>query len=54
MFIDESQVSNNVYKGYYLKNRGWNIYKVWITDWFANKKNVIDSILSKIKRNEDI
>ena len=33
------------YKHYYLMNRGWNIYKLWISDWLINKENVIVKIM---------
>lgn len=33
-----SEISNDVYKHYYLTNRGWDIKKIWITDWLLDRE----------------
>lgn len=43
-YSNPSEVSNDIYKHYYLMNRGWNIYKLWISDWLINKDNEIIKI----------
>ena len=44
----EREISDDIYKQYYLLNRGWNIHKVWISDWFSDKEKVINNILIKL------
>ncbi len=41
-FVNEGDVSNDIYKHYYLSNRGWNIKKLWITDWLLDKENCVN------------
>ena len=36
-YSNENEVSDEIYKHYYLKIRGWNIHKVWVSDWFDDK-----------------
>ena len=45
---NDSEISDDIYKQYYLLNRGWNINKVWISDWFMCKEKVINNILIKL------
>lgn len=39
-----SEVSNDIYKHYYLINRGWNIYKLWISDWLNHRDREVNKI----------
>jgi hypothetical protein len=48
--INENQISDDVYKQYYLENRGWDIYKVWITDWYINKDAEIRGIIETVSK----
>lgn len=45
---NDNQVSNEIYKHYYLKNRGWNIYKLWLSDWLIDKEQQINNILNEL------
>ena len=46
--LNEKEISDDIYRQYYLEIRGWNIYKVWVTDWFRNKEEQIRNIVKKI------
>lgn len=53
-YANEAQVSDEVYKHYYLQIRGWNIYKLWITDWFNDKEAEIKKICDKLNGLKEI
>lgn len=44
----DSEVSDDIYKHYYLKNRGYNVYRVWISSWMNNKENIINDISTNL------
>ena len=46
---NSSEVSNEIYKQYYLEIRGWKIYKLWLTDWLINKDKEINKLLDYMK-----
>ena len=50
----ESEVSDSIYKQYYLKVRGYNIHKVWVTDWFASKEQEVNKIIEKLNLVQQI
>jgi len=43
-----SEVSNDIYRDYYLENRGWKIYKLWLSDWMIDSDNEIEKLKSYI------
>ena len=47
-YNDDIEVSNAIYRDYYLKNRGWNIEKIWLSDWLLSKNEEIDKIISRL------
>lgn len=47
-YSSASEVSDSIYKQYYLKVRGYNIYQVWVTDWFNDKENQINKIMNRL------
>lgn len=53
-FANESEISDDVYRQYYLENRGWNIYKVWFSEWFSNKSNEVQNIITELSKREMI
>ena len=48
-YSNPSEVSNDIYKHYYLMNRGWSIYKLWVSDWLMDKEKEIQKINDFIK-----
>lgn len=36
--VEDKWNVEDVYKKFYLENRGWSIYNVWMTDWVINKE----------------
>ncbi len=39
----------DIYRQQYLEIRGWNIYRLWTTNWFKNKDQEIQNILNKLQ-----
>ena len=48
----DSEISDSIYKQYYLQVRGYSIYKVWMTDWFLNKEVQINKIRERLNLND--
>ena len=53
-YSNEAQVSDDIYRHYYLQIRGWDIYKLWITDWFNDKDGEIKKISDKLNGLKEI
>jgi len=47
-YTNESETSDDVYRQYYLKIRGWNIHKLWISDWLNDEDEEISKIFVKL------
>lgn len=35
-----------------LQNLGWNIYRIWSTDWFKNRNKEVEKLISAVKKAE--
>lgn len=42
-------VENDFYRQIYLESRGWNIYRIWSTNWWQNKTVEIKKLLSHLE-----
>ena len=52
-YESESEVSDSIYQQYYLQVRGYDIFRVWVTDWFDNKEAEVNRIIEKLNSYMD-
>ena len=45
-----SQVCNDVYRQNYLNVRGWQLYRIWSTDWWNNYNKEINMFIDCLSR----
>jgi len=45
-------VERDIYRQTFLESRGWNVYKVWSTSWWNNKRREIRKIVKLVLENQ--